>query len=71
MNFVNKAALREFPLSNVLLLNQMMLALLILPTLKVKELVQCNALQSVIALKCPHPYSTDVDVSAKVCTLTS
>ena len=35
MNFVNKAALIEFPLSNVLLLNQMMLAVLVLPAAKV------------------------------------
>lgn len=36
MNFVNKAALAEFPLTNVLLLNQMLLALIVLPTLKVR-----------------------------------
>lgn len=35
MNFVNKATLAEFPLTNVLLLVQMMLALLVLPSLKV------------------------------------
>lgn len=44
MNFVNKAALREFPLSNVLLLNQMLLALLILPTLKVGAASLCGNL---------------------------
>lgn len=35
MNFVNKKALKEFPLSNVLLLNQMCLALVVLPSIKV------------------------------------
>ena len=35
MNFVNKAALIQFPLSNVLLLNQMVLAVLVLPAAKV------------------------------------
>ena len=35
MNFVNKGAMREFPLSNVLLLNQMCLALIVLPSIKV------------------------------------
>ena len=35
MNFVNKAALMQFPLSNVLLLNQMVLAVLVLPAAKV------------------------------------
>lgn len=35
MNFVNKAALQQFPLSNILLLNQMLLALFVLPSLKV------------------------------------
>jgi len=34
MNFVNKKALKEFPLSNVLLLNQMCLALVVLPSIK-------------------------------------
>lgn len=35
MNFVNKGTLRNFPLSNVLLLNQMCLALIVLPSVKV------------------------------------
>ena len=39
MNFVNKAALQNFPLSNVLLLNQMLLALLVLPTLKASSVI--------------------------------
>jgi hypothetical protein len=35
MNFVNKAVLREFSLSNVLLLNQICLSLVVLPSVKV------------------------------------
>ncbi len=42
MNFVNKAALREFPLSNVLLLNQMCLALVVLPSIKVRTLTAAS-----------------------------
>ena len=51
MNFVNKAALQEFPLSNVLLLNQMLLALLILPTLKVRQAEAANSATRYMAAK--------------------